>query len=113
MYVPYQFEHKAKALDAFAVERKHHYFKSEVASRRKRLKSFAKFCLLELGERDAKMSDPAATLKTELVVGNIQESSLLAKKIECREARVAKGLFHLAVKHSQGQFQILSNDTAL
>ena len=112
MHLPFQFKHKAKALDAFAVERKHHYFKSEVASRRKKLRKFAQFCLLELGERDAKMPDPVSTLATELV-GNIQQSDVLAKHCGCRSALVAQGLHHLAVKHYKGQFKILSDNAAV
>lgn len=99
-------------MDAFAVERKHHYFKSEVASRHKTLGNFARFCLLELGEMDAKMTDPVATLTTELV-GNIQESNVLAKKTGCVSAVVAQGLHYLAVQHSKGQFKILPNNTAV
>ena len=112
MHLPFQFKHKAKALDAFAVERKHHYFKSEVASRRKKLRKFAQFCLLELGERDAKMPDPVSTLATELV-GHIQQSDVLAKHCGCRSALVAQGLHHLAVKHYKGQFKILSDNAAV
>ena len=112
LHIPLQFEQKRKALDAFAVERKHHYFKSEVASRHKTLGNFARFCLLELGERDAKMTDPVATLTTELV-GNIQVSNVLAKKTGCVSAVVAQGLHYLAVQHSKGQFKILPNNTAV
>ena len=82
------------------------------SSRRKNLRKFAQFCLLELGERDAKMPDPVSTLATELV-GNIQQSDVLAKHCGCRSALVAQGLHHLAVKHYKGQFKILSDNAAV
>ena len=112
LHLPSQFERKEQALDAFPMERKHKIFKSEVAPHRNPLQKFAQSCLLELGERDAKMTDPTSTFKTELV-GNIQENNMLAKQCGCHSATVAQGLNHLAVKHCKGQFKIVSSNTAV
>ena len=112
MHLPFQFEHKKKALDCFPCERRHRYFKSEVATRHGNLHKFAEFCLLELGEMDAKFKDPMPSLTTKLV-GNITECSVLATHCGSQSAVVATGLHHLAVKHCKGQFKICSSTTAV
>ena len=99
-------------MDAFATERKHKRFKSDVAVKVHRLHDFAKVALLKCVEADINSRATWHTLDTELV-GTGRHLPALASAMKAKTALVAQHLTSMAVKYGKGQFSILTPDVAV
>ena len=105
-HLPWQFA-RGYLVDAFPTERTHAYFKSHVAPKRKKLKDFSKFVLLEMGEQDLKMNQHESLCKPTLL-GKVSHCPKLAAAAEDPNAAVAPRISCEDVTHGKGQFKILT-----
>ena len=110
-HLPQQFA-LGYVMDAFPTERKHINFKSHVAPNRKRLENFSKFCLLELGEQDLRMSESDSLIKTTFR-GKVSKCPHLAAACEDPDAAVAPRIMHKGVTYGKEQFKIVAPKQAV
>lgn len=112
LHLSEQLARKGSIVDAFATERKHKRFKSDVAVKVTRLHDFAKVALLKCVEADIHSRATWHTLDTELV-GTGRHLPALASAMKAKTALVAQHLTSMAVKYGKGQFSILTPDVAV
>lgn len=112
LHLPLQFQSKGRALDAFATERKHRYFKTHVATNIKRISDFASAALLMCAERDLNTEADASRLGVHLC-GKPEPCPPLAAFFRETTATVADSLESNAVVYGRGQFKILTPTLAV
>ena len=112
LHLSEQLGRKGSIVDAFATERKHKRFKSDVGVKLKRLHDFAKVALLKCVEFDIHSKATCHTLDTELG-GTGRQMPALAAAMKAKTALVAQHLTSMAVKYGKGQFTILTPDVAV
>lgn len=112
LHLPEQFLIQKQAFDAFPGERKHIYFKSNVAPRCKCLGTLSRTALLELGEMDLKTNEKDRTLKTRLQEP-IQLDNRLASAFRKGTWTVSKKLQHAAHTHAAGEYKLLPDGSAV
>ena len=114
LHLPDQWLKKKRTFDAFPTERKHQYYKSQIAPRLKKLTTLNAVALLELGENDLRIHEHDKTLSTQLLRGNATlDCEPLQKQMETTQWQLAKQLQHKAVVHGKGQYKILPDGAAL
>ena len=112
LHLPRQFRKQQKAVDAFPGERKHIYFKQNVAPRCKALSHFAKSVLMELGEMDCKTCEVDKSLSTQLL-NPVRLAPPLSQPFGSGKWEMSKKMLHAGRCHGQGQYKLLPNGGAL
>ncbi len=112
MHIPGQVDRKQRCLDAFACERKHRYFKTNIATNVLRISDFCSTALLKCVERDVH-SSPGCTRLDMRLIGKQRPSSELASRLGCSEAFLSDNLEVNAVTYGRGQYRVLSATQAI
>ena len=112
LHLPQQFRKQQKAVDAFPGERKHIYFKQNVAPRCKALSHFAKSVLMELGEMDFKTIETEKSLSTQLL-NPVQLATPVSQPFGSGKWQMSKKMLHAGRCHGQGQYKLLPHGAAL
>ena len=108
LHLPQQFREQGKAVDAFPGERKHIYFKQNVAPRCKNLTHFNKTVLLELGEMDGKTNEKEFSLTTQLLNPCPLEKPL-SQLFGSSNWSISEKMYHAGQSHAKEQYNLLPN----
>lgn len=112
LHLPDQFLRNGRAIDAFATERKHKYFKTHVAVNVTRVSDFCSTALLMCAEKDLNTEADASRLGMRLC-GKQEACPPLAAFFGEATATVADSVESNAIVYSRGQFKILTPTFAI
>ena len=112
LHLPEQFLRKGRAIDAFATERKHKYFKQHVAVNVKRISDFCSTALLMCVEKDLNTESDSSRLGMRLC-GKQKSCPPLAAFFGEATATLADSVESNTVVYSRGQFKMLSPTFAI
>ena len=114
LHLPDQWSKKKRSFDAFPTERKHKYYKSQIAPRLKNLSTLSAAALLELGENDLKIQEHDKSVATQLLSGkDTSLSETVRRQMERDSWQITKQLQHRAVIHGAEQFKFLPGGSAV
>ena len=114
LHLQEQYQKWSKAIDCFACERKHKYFKSEIAPNFRRLADFSKATLLKMSLRDMNTSVSAGALGYQLE-GKQMPCPALTKAFNgaLKPPTLALAAWKKGVYFQKGEFLLLKENVAI